>query len=76
MRKIVIVRSLTNRARVYAQLHLRGVKWFDSVKEVMDVLKSGERPALMAVDAGTGVDLNLGALAMSLGYGVETRGVP
>lgn len=74
MRQMIILRSVTNRAKAYADRFYKRAAYFASDTEALDALKRGERPWMMIVNGGH--NLNLGALAMGKGYSVKTKGVP
>ena len=78
MRKFLILRSVTNKARAYANRYCRRGTWFASGREALDTLRgmaSGDRPMFVVVDGGRGAD-GVGAMAAGMGYSVETKGVP
>jgi hypothetical protein len=78
MKKFVVIRSLCNKARAYAQANYRHFTWFDDPRQAIAALKTivgKDRPWLVVVD-GHGNDLGAASLAMNLGYAVETKATP
>jgi hypothetical protein len=78
MKKLLILRSVSKRAREYADRHFKYFTWFSDSQEALDHIKSkdkDERPQFVIVDAGMGAD-GLLSKAMGLGYTVQTKGVP
>lgn len=75
MRKFLVIRSVTGRAREYAHKHFKRFAWFDDVKTAVAALKTGKRPWFVIVD-GQGNDLGTMSRAAGLGYAVEVKGVP
>lgn len=77
MNKLVILRSLTDHARAYAQRHLRLATWFDDGAKFLAAIDGGQRPACAVVDGrDLSTTLNLGALVSRFGYATEVRSIP
>ena len=80
MRKLVILRSLTGRARAFADREFKRFVWFpsaDDARKQLAEMDRSKRPWLAVVDGGAGTaSMGLGAWASGIGYVVETRGVP
>jgi len=75
LKKFIVIRSLGNKARAYAQAHYKRFTWFDDAKTAIAALKAmDDRPWLVIVDGGR--DLCTASLAMGLGYSVETKATP
>jgi hypothetical protein len=78
MKKFLILRSVTKKARKYADRHFKHFKFFDSPQAAIDELKAqpkDERPWFVIVDASVVMSMGVGSKAMGLGYIVESRGV-
>lgn len=80
MKKLTILRSVTGKARAYADRHFRYFTFFDDPELALQTLKDtpvGDRPWFVVVDAGMGTrNASFAPLAMNLGYQVEVKGVP
>lgn len=79
MKKLVILNSMTNNARAYANQEFAYFDFFDSVQAARDAIAPQsfeDRPWLAVVDASNDFDFSIGAEAAAWGYMVETRGVP
>lgn len=74
MRQMIILHSVTGRAKAYADSFYKHAAYYAGDAEALDALKAGDRPGVMIVNGGH--NLNLGTLAMSKGYSVKTKGVP
>lgn len=74
MRQMIILHSVTGRAKAYADSFYKHAAYFACDEDALSVLRTGDRPGVMIVNGGH--NLNLGALAMSKGYSVKTKGVP
>lgn len=76
MKKLVILRSVSDSARQYADRYFKHFAWFDDINTALDTLKSmDDRPWFVVVN-GHYSDLGMGSLATGLGYIVQTKGVP
>lgn len=75
MKKLVLLKSVTGRAREYADRHFKYFDWFDDIEDALRSLSDGNRPWLVVVD-GRGNNLGAGSRAASLGYIVQIKGVP
>jgi len=77
MKKLVVLRSVTNAARKYADRHFRYFTWFDDAKTALASLKDGERPGFVVVDGSRcNASISIGPRAMGMGYTVQIKGVP
>ena len=77
MKKFIVIRSLCNRAKVYAQANYKRFAWFDDPRQAIDALRAmDDRPWLVVVDGSKHCDLGTASLAMGLGYSVQTKATP
>jgi hypothetical protein len=77
VKKLVVLRSVTGQARKYADRNFKHFVWFDDIISALSSLADMvDRPWFVVVDGGRGVNLGLGSRATTMGYVVETKGVP